>query len=93
MIEDGAAVLGAGVATLTILGRRIVHFIKEFEEGGVRELRWVEGHLEGFSVWAKVSRSQLLMAILEIREKTEIGLVGGGIITYDPSAQNTQLDS
>ena len=50
MVEDGAAVLGAGVHALAVQGGGVVHFVEEFEEGGVGEGGGVEGHLEGFRV-------------------------------------------
>ena len=48
--EDGAAVLGASVATLAIFGGGVVHFVKELEEGAVSDEGGIEGHLEGFGV-------------------------------------------
>lgn len=51
MVEDGAAVLGARVGALPVLGRGVVHAVEELEQGGVGEAGGVEGHLEGFRVW------------------------------------------
>ncbi len=50
MVEDGGAVLSAGVSALPVLGGGVVHFVKELEEGGVGEGRGVESYLEGFGV-------------------------------------------
>ena len=50
MVENGAAVLGAGVHALAVWGGGVVHFVEELEEGGVGEGRRVEGHLEGFGI-------------------------------------------
>lgn len=50
VVEDGAAVLGAGVHALAVRGGGVVHFVEEFEEGGVGEGGGVEGHLEGFGM-------------------------------------------
>lgn len=35
VVEDRAAVLGACVAALAVLGGGVVHLVEEFEEGGV----------------------------------------------------------
>lgn len=51
VVEDGGAVLGAGVHALAVLGGGVVHLVEELEEGAVGEEGGVEGHLEGFGVW------------------------------------------
>lgn len=60
MVEDRGAVLGTGVAALAVLGGGVVHFVEEFEEGGVGEGGRVVGDLDGFGVCVnggfKVSR-------------------------------------
>ena len=62
VVEDGAAVLGAGVHALAVRGGGVVHFVEEFEEGGVGEGGGVEGHLEGFGIcgerWSDISTAQ-----------------------------------
>lgn len=50
VVKDGAAVLGAGIHTLTVLGSGIVHLVEEFEECAVREGGGIESHLEGFGM-------------------------------------------
>ena len=50
VVEDAAAVLGAGVRPLAVGGRGVVHPVEEFEELSVGDLVWVEGYLEGFGV-------------------------------------------
>ena len=50
MPVDGAAVLCAGVATLAVLSGGIVHFVEEFDEGGVSEDGGIENYLEGLGV-------------------------------------------
>lgn len=50
VVEDGGAVLRAGVHALSVLGRRIVHLVEEFKEGGVLQFVRVEGYLKGFGV-------------------------------------------
>ena len=50
MIEDGGAVLRASVHALAVLGRRIVHFVEEFEEGCVLNFGGVEDYLERFGI-------------------------------------------
>lgn len=57
--ENAAAVLGAGVGTLTVLGCGIVHLVEEFEEGAVRYFVRVESDLESFGVCGE--ESQLLI--------------------------------
>lgn len=51
VVKDPGAVLRSGVAALPIQGRGVVHFVKEFEERDVGELRGVERYLKGFGVW------------------------------------------
>lgn len=46
MIEDRGAVLGTRIHALAVLGRGIVHFVEEFEEGCVLDFGGVEGYLE-----------------------------------------------
>ena len=62
VVEDGAAVLGAGVHALAVRGGGVVHLVEEFEEGGVGEGGGVEGHLEGFGIcgerWSDISTAQ-----------------------------------
>ena len=53
MIEDGAAVLGSGIHALAVRGGGVVHFVEEFEEGGVGEGGGVEGHLEGLGIYGE----------------------------------------
>ena len=50
VVENRAAVLGAGVGALAVASRGVVHFVEEFEEGAVGEEGGVEGYLEGFGV-------------------------------------------
>lgn len=50
VVEDGAAILRAGVAALPVLGRGVVHLVEELEQLAVGDLVGVEGHLEGFGV-------------------------------------------
>ncbi len=50
MVEDGATVLRACVGALAVFGGGVVHFVEEFEEGGVGDAGGVKGHLEGFGV-------------------------------------------
>ena len=50
MVEDGAAVLRAGVHALAVRRRGVMHLVEEFEQGGVREDGGVEGHLERFRI-------------------------------------------
>lgn len=50
VVEDGAAVLGAGVHALAVGRGGVVHFVEELEEGGVGEGGGVEGHLQGFGI-------------------------------------------
>ena len=50
MVEDGGTVLGATIHALPILGCRIMHFVKEFEEGGVLDFFRIEYYLKRFGV-------------------------------------------
>ena len=50
MVEDGRAVLSTCIATLAVLRSGIVHFVEEFEEGGVGKRGGVEDDLERFGV-------------------------------------------
>lgn len=50
VVEDGAAVLGAGVHALAVGRGGVVHLVEELEQGGVGQGRGVKGHLEGFGV-------------------------------------------
>ena len=50
VVKDGAAVLGSCIHALAVRGGGIVHFVEEFEEGGVGEGGGIEGHLEGFRI-------------------------------------------
>ena len=52
MIKNAASVLRACVATLTVLGRGVMHAVKEFEEGGIGEFGGIEDDLKGFGVFA-----------------------------------------
>ena len=49
--EDSAAVLGAHVRALTVLGCGVVHAVEEFEELAVADYGGIKGYLEGFGVW------------------------------------------
>lgn len=49
--EDRAAVLGANIGTLHVLGRGVVHAEEEFQERSVADDRGVEGYLDGFGVY------------------------------------------
>lgn len=53
VVEDGAAVLRAGVHTLAVLGRGVVHAVEELQEVGVGDAGGVEGYLEGFGIYRK----------------------------------------
>lgn len=50
VVEDGAAVLRAGVGALAVRRRRVVHPVEELEELPVRRLRRIEDDLQGFRV-------------------------------------------
>lgn len=66
VVEDGAAVLGSGVHALAVRGGGVVHFVEEFEEGGVGEGGGVEGHLEGFGVLGVWSAHLLFPSIMYV---------------------------
>lgn len=50
MVEDAAAVLSARVRALAVLGRWVVHLVKELEQGLIRDFVRVEVDLEGFGI-------------------------------------------
>jgi hypothetical protein len=50
MIEDSTPILGSGVRPLAVRSCRVMHFIEEFEELAVCNLRGVEGNLESFGI-------------------------------------------
>lgn len=50
VVEDGAAVLRAGVGALAVRGGGVVHAVEELEEGAVGDLRGVVDDLQGFRV-------------------------------------------
>lgn len=50
VIEDSAAILGTGIAALSIFGGWVVHFVEKFDEAGVGEHRRIKGHLESLGV-------------------------------------------
>ena len=50
VVEDRGAVLRARVHALPVLRRRIVHLVEELQQRAVRQLRGVEGHLQGLGV-------------------------------------------
>ena len=57
MEEDGAAVLGSGVATLAVFGRWVVHAVEEFKEGAICYDRRIKRHLQSFGICrGRVSR-------------------------------------
>lgn len=65
--EDTAAVLGAGIGSLAVVCRWVVHAVEEFEEGAVRDLFGVVNHLKGFGVWRIVfSLALFLLASLVV---------------------------
>lgn len=49
--EDRAAVLGACVGALAVLGRGVVHAEEEFDQLPVGDEGGVEEDLEGFGIW------------------------------------------
>lgn len=51
VVEDAGAVLGAGVGTLLVESRWVVHLIEVFEELAIRDLLWVVEDLDGLGVW------------------------------------------
>ena len=51
MIEDAGAVLGAGVGTLLVESRGIMHLVEVLEELAVSDLFWVVKDLDGLGVW------------------------------------------
>lgn len=55
VVEDSAAILGADIRALPVLGRGIVHLVEEFEERAVFDLGGVVYYLEGFGVYGGVS--------------------------------------
>lgn len=73
MVEDGAAVLRAGVAALAVLGGGVVHLVEEFEEGGVGDARGVEGHLEGFGVCHAYIHISVNRSVTNISDDREEG--------------------
>lgn len=52
MIKDTASVLCACVATLTVLGRGVVHAVEELEEGGVGDFGGIKDDLQSFGVFS-----------------------------------------
>lgn len=53
VVEDGAAVLCTNIRTLTVLGRRVVHLVEEFQEGAVFDLGGVVDYLERLGVFTR----------------------------------------
>ena len=51
VVEDGGAVLRAGVHALPVLGRGVVHLVEELQQRAVRQLRGVESHLQRLGVY------------------------------------------
>ena len=51
MIKNCGAVLRARIHALAVLGRWIMHFVEEFEEGCVLDFGRVEDYLEGFGIY------------------------------------------
>ena len=48
--ENGAAVLGANIRSLSVLGRGVVHAVEKFEELTVGDESRVEGYLQSFGI-------------------------------------------
>lgn len=55
--EDCAAVLSAHIRALAVFGGRVVHAVKEFDEGAVLDLGRVVYDLESLGVWNKPQKS------------------------------------
>ena len=51
MVEDGRTVLGTTIHALPILSCRIMHFVEEFEEGGILDFFGIEDYLKRFGVY------------------------------------------
>jgi hypothetical protein len=51
VVEDGAAVLGAHIGALAVLGGGVMHAVEELEQCAVRDLFRVVDDLQGLGVW------------------------------------------
>lgn len=92
MIENSTAVLRSRVGALPVLGGRVVHFVEEFEEGGVRDDGGVEGHLEGFGVcFPQEQDVSIYIYIYHLSKRDIEGLAK--IYTYVPYALYKQPDT
>lgn len=70
VIEDSAAILGTGIAALSIFGGWVVHFVEKFDQAGVGDYRRVKGHLESLGVcWRR--KLALLNCSVERRDMKE----------------------
>lgn len=54
VVEDGRTVLSATIHALPILGRRIMHFVEEFEERGILNFFRIEYYLKRLGVYDNV---------------------------------------